>query len=276
VSLDYLIIGNVTKDLLPDGSFTIGGTVTYAARAALALGCHVTAVTSASPTLNLDSVLSGTEIVRLPAEETMTFENLYTPSGRKQFLHALAAPLDLDAVPHQWRQPDIVHLAPLASECDPKLIDAFPGALVGVTPQGWMRAWDHTGQVRVTDWADAADWLPRVDAAVLSLQDTGDDEATITHFAQLAPILVVTLGAEGCRVYANGEERRVPVVLVPETDPTGAGDIFAAAFFVRLCQTGDPWKAADFANRVAALSVRRTGWASTPTREEIAGVMRDE
>jgi sugar/nucleoside kinase (ribokinase family) len=39
-------------------------------------------------------------------------------------------------------------------------------------------------------------------------------------------------------------------------NPTGAGDIFAAAFLFRLHQTkGNPWEAAEFANHVAATSV---------------------
>jgi len=52
-------------------------------------------------------------------------------------------------------------------------------------------------------------------------------------------------------------------------DPTGAGDVFAAAFFIRLSQTRDPWEAARFATQVAARSVTRRGMESTPTREEM-------
>jgi sugar/nucleoside kinase (ribokinase family) len=271
-----LIVGHVARDLLPDGSFTVGGTATYSARTALALGCRVSVVTSAAPDLDLVLPLSGSEVVRRPADATTTFENIYTPSGREQFLHALAAPLNLDAVPRRWRQPDIVHLAPLAGECDPALADAFPGALVGVTPQGWMRAWDHSGRVHVSDWPGADDPLPRIDAAVISRDDVGGDEATIARLAGLTPILVVTLGLEGCQVYASGEERHVPVAPAHEIDATGAGDVFAAAFFARLYQSGDPWAAAHFANLVAALSVGRAGWASTPTREEIERVVSGE
>lgn len=270
VSVDYMIIGNITQDLQPDGGYTIGGTVTYSARTALAMDCRVSVVTSAAPSLDLDEVLSGIDVERIPSEQTMTFENVYTPAGREQFLHALASPLDLDAVPQRWREPDVVHLAPLAGECDPALADAFPGALVGVTPQGWMRAWDDDGRVHYSAWHGAAELLPRADAAVLSIKDVANDEGMIEHFARLVPVLVVTLGPEGCRVYAEGDVRRVPVTPVPEADPTGAGDIFAAAYFVRLHQGDDPWLAAHLANCVASVSVKRAGWAGTPTRDEIA------
>lgn len=274
MSVDYLIIGHVTQDLLPDGRYSIGGTATYAARTALAVGCRVGVVTSTARDLDLSDALSSCEVTRLISEKTTTFENIYTPSGRTQYLHAVAAPLGLDAVPQRWRQPDIVHLAPLASEIDTTLADAFPGALVGVTPQGWLRTWDDVGRVRVSDWDAAVDVLPRIDVAVLSKDDVGGDEATIAHFARLAPILVVTLGAEGCRVYAHGEERHVPVTPVPEVDPTGAGDIFAAAYFVRLRQSDDPWLAAQFANCVAALSVKQVGWAGTPTKDDVSNAVQ--
>jgi hypothetical protein len=270
--VDYLIIGTVTKDLLQDGTFTIGGTVTYAARTALAIGCQVRVITSAAPEFDLDLVLSGCDVMRVPAEDTVTFENVYTPSGRQQYLHAQAESLDLGAVPRVWRKPDIVHLAPLAGDVDPALADAFPGALVGVTPQGWLRAWDEKGRVSYRDWADAEQVLPRVDAVIMSQEDVSGDEATIRRFAASARILVVTMGAAGCRVFANGQERRVPVKPMNEVDPTGAGDIFAAAYLIHFRQVGDPWLAAHYANCVASLSVSRSGWAGTPGPDDIAGI----
>jgi sugar/nucleoside kinase (ribokinase family) len=268
-SLFYLIVGHVTQDLLPDGEFTVGGTATYSGRTALALGNRVAVVTSIAPDLDVDAILDGCEVLRVPSETTTTFKNVYTPAGREQFLYATSAYLDPGAVPPRWRQPDIVHLAPLTSGCDYALARAFPGALVAATPQGWMRDRDHTGRVQVSDWPDAEQLLPYLDAAVISEADVGGDQAAIQRMARLTRILAVTLGPEGCLVYVEGRAQHVPVAPQDEVDPTGAGDIFAAAFFTRLRQSGDPLAAARFANAVAALSVVRAGWASTPTREEI-------
>jgi sugar/nucleoside kinase (ribokinase family) len=272
--IDYLIIGHVVQDLLPDGSYTFGGTATYAARTALALGCRVGIVTSVAPDLLLKPVLSGCEVMRVPAERTTTFENIYTPQGRQQYLHAVASRLDLRAVPPRWRNPDIVHIAPLADECDPALVTAFPGALVGVTPQGWMRGWDGDGRVFFKGWPHLKEVLPHVDAAVLSQEDVAGDLALLSQMASRALILVVTLSERGCRVHVGRQARVIPVEPVKEVDPTGAGDIFAAVFFVRLQQLGDPWAAARFANRVGALSVLRSGWAATPTAEEISALVQ--
>jgi len=61
-------------------------------------------------------------------------------------------------------------------------------------------------------------------------------------------------------VFHRGEMRNVPVTPVQEADPTGAGDIFAAAFLTRLYRNNcDPWEAARFANNIAAATVRSIG-----------------
>ena len=82
-------------------------------------------------------------------------------------------------------------------------------------------------------------------------------------------ILVVTEGAEGDRLYWNGDTRHFRPRKKYHGDATGAGDIFAASFFIRLYQTRDPWEAARFATQLAAHSVKRQGLSSIPTPEEI-------
>jgi sugar/nucleoside kinase (ribokinase family) len=80
---------------------------------------------------------------------------------------------------------------------------------------------------------------------------------------------VVTEGAAGARVYWNGDVRRLRPPKMDEIDSTGAGDIFAAAFFIRLYLTRDPWESARFANQIAATSVTKRGLDGIPTSEEI-------
>ena len=268
VELDYLVIGHATRDLA-DGSFTIGGTVSYAARTARALGCRVGIVTSADPTLDLSGALDGVMLARTPAAATTTFENVYTTTGRRQVLHTLAETLTPAALPPDWRA-TIVHVGPVARECDRALANSLGDGFVGVTPQGWMRRWDRAGRVNSSRWENAEPWLARADGVVLSEEDVAGADALIARYAAQTRVLVVTQGAAGCTIYAEGCVRHFPAPVVDEMDPTGAGDIFATAFFVWLQRSGDPWLAARLANCVAASSVTRTGLASTPTPEEIA------
>jgi len=268
VELDYLVIGHVTRDLAGD-AFTIGGTVSYSSRTALALGCRVGVVTSASQDLVLDEVFQGIELCRVPSDVTTTFENIYLPGERQQILHSVADVLMPDALPANWSA-DIVHIGPIARECSVSLSQAFDGAFLGITPQGWMRRWDEQGHVGYGEWEDAESWLARADSVVLSDEDVRGDQSVVASYAAQTKLLVVTHGVVGCTVYQNGRSRHFDAQSVRQVDPTGAGDIFAAAFFVALRHGNDPWRAAHFANCVAACSVTRSGLAAVPAPHEIA------
>lgn len=266
-SIDYLIIGHVAKDLTHEGP-VIGGTVAYSGRTAHALGLCVGAVTSTGPDLDIGP-LSDLRMKCLPAENSTTFENRSTPKGRQQRLHALAHTIELNDIPHQWHSSHIVHLGPIADEVDPNLIYQFPDKLVCITPQGWLRRWDESGFISLTSWHQIKELLPNVNAIVLSLEDLIGNHQAAREMASLCDILAVTDGANGALVFWKNEERHIPAPRVVEVDSTGAGDIFAAAFFIRLYQTKDPWESTLFANFLAANSVTRKGLESVPTIDEV-------
>lgn len=265
--INYLIIGHLTRDLSPSGP-RLGGTAAYAGLTAHALGLRVGIVTSWGAELPLGN-LRHIPIISYPAEHSTTFENIYTEKGRVQIVHTVAPLLDYHLIPEPWRQAPIVHLGPVAQEVEPGLVRHFPTSLVGLTPQGWLRAWDETGRVHPSEWPEATFTLQQSGAAVLSVEDMQYDEGRIEEMAAAARILVVTEGAAGARVYWNGDVRRFRPPQVEEIDSVGAGDIFAAAFFIRLYLTRDPWESARFANQVAATSVTRCGLDGIPTPEEI-------
>jgi len=256
VHIDYLLVGHVSHDYTCEG-VRPGGSVTFAGRTVQALGQRPGIITSAATDANL-SALAGLPLHIIPAEQTTTFENLYTANSRQQLLHGRAARLTADIWPADWASPAIVHLAPIADEVDPDWAGRFPDSVLGLTPQGWLRAWDGEGRVFPRDWRDAARILPLATAVVLSEEDLGSANQ-LTLFRRYSRLLVLTAGAQGCHVYWRGEQRHFSAPAVNQVDPTGAGDIFAAAFFLRLAQTENPWQAAEFANRIAALSVTADG-----------------
>jgi sugar/nucleoside kinase (ribokinase family) len=141
--------------------------------------------------------------------------------------------------------------------------------MLGLTPQGWLRAWDGEGRVHTGAWPEALHALAKANAAVLSIEDVAGDEEQIEAMANTCRVLAVTEGAAGARLYWNGDLRRFHALQVEEVDPTGAGDIFAAAFFWRFSATHDPWAAAQFATHLASYSVARRGLAGIPRKEEI-------
>lgn len=264
----YLAIGHISKDIVP-GGWTFGGAVTYASRAARALGCVAQVITSTETDLDVRPALLDIEVFNTPSSQTTTFENIYTAAGRRQILHALASTLTPDRLALNF-QADIVHLAPIAQEVDPGWLDRFDDGLIGVTPQGWLRQWDAQGHVSPIEWTQAANVLPKAHAAIVSIEDIGHDEDRVRAWADLARLLVVTRGARGCTVFVSGKPTDIPSPRRPQVlDTTGAGDIFAASFFVYLQQMGDPIRAARFANCIAARSITRHGLDSVPTPAEI-------
>jgi sugar/nucleoside kinase (ribokinase family) len=144
-----------------------------------------------------------------------------------------------------------------------------------VTPQGWLRTWDNQGRVQPSRWEDASQILRDAGAAIISLEDVAEDENTIEEMAAHCPIFLVTEGLYGARVYWHGDVRRFTAPSVTEVNATGAGDIFAAAFFTRYHKTRDPWESARFANQLAAKSVTRSGLASVPTRIEVKNAITE-
>lgn len=266
---DYLLIGTVCQDMVDTG-FLIGGTVAYSGLTARNLGCQTAAITSFAEDFAFLPILSGIEVLRQPSPVTTTYQNIYVDGRRQQYVRAVASPIARSLVPPEWTQARIVHIGPLVQEVDPNIVDLFPNSLIGITPQGWMRHWDETGRVRPTRWHPPADLLRRTKVLVLSEEDVGGDLSIIDEYARQIEILVLTSGWKGSSVYWQGQVTFLPAPEVREVDPTGAGDVFAAAYLVRLHETGDPIAAARFANCVASCSVERRGIDGIPTPQEMA------
>lgn len=272
--VDYLILGHLAADLTPDG-LRLGGTAAYAALTARALGMRVGIVTSVPDDFDLAAPLAPLQMARLPADRPTTFENTYDAGGKRhQLLSGQATPLTPKAVPTEWLRAPIVHLAPIIDEVPPQFASLFPNALLGVTPQGWLRTWDEAGHVRPARWDDPDGILETATAVVLSIEDIGFDEDIANQYAAQAHILAVTRGGEGCSVHWQDGWQHFPAPSVSLVDPTGSGDIFAAAYFHRLHVTHDPHEAARFAVQIASASVTRPGIQAIPTPADIQQAMQ--
>jgi hypothetical protein len=265
--VDYLVLGHITEDTTPTGQ-RLGGSAAFAALTAQVLGLRVGIITSVDEGTPLEA-LHGIPILRVPSPSTTTFQNTATPRGRQQVLLARAAPISLQGMPDTWRRAAIVHLAPVAQEMTADIANPFSASLLGITPQGWMRTWDAAGRVSACKWESSEVLLPKAGAVIFSREDIGGDELSIEAMSHQTRLLVVTEAASGCVLYWNGDRRRFRAPKVLEVDDIGAGDVFAAAFFVRLHATRDPWEAARYATLLAARSVTRPGLQGIPTPAEI-------
>lgn len=279
---DLLTVGHVTRDVHADGSFSLGGTVSFASLTAARLGASAAVVTRADAQLaaQLPQLLPGIALAVRPSAETTTFDNRYHDGFRTQYLLARADTLQADDVPEAWRAAPIVLLAPLAQELDPGIFALFPrrpGALIAATPQGWLRRRDADGRVWPAPWTAAEQMLPALDALILSHDDLlpfadgkrAEADAILADWSQHVPLLVATDGRYGATLFQHGQPARFPAYSAREIDPTGAGDVFAAAFLIHLSRHADPPAAVDFANAVASLSVEHEGITGIPTLEQV-------
>ena len=86
--------------------------------------------------------------------------------------------------------------------------------------------------------------------------------------------LAFTRAERGAELCHRGVWRRIDAFPAAAVDPTGAGDVFAAAFLIRYRETGDPWEATRFAACAASFIVESEGLANTPDRMMIEERLR--
>jgi sugar/nucleoside kinase (ribokinase family) len=146
---------------------------------------------------------------------------------------------------------------------------AAPGRLVGATPQGWLRGWDAAGTVQPVPCGDLPDRLRGVDTVALSEEDLAAEPAGATRLAAGGRRVALTRGARGVRVLQGADVWDEPACPARPRDPTGAGDVFAATWFVRLAMGDNALAAARYATCAAAWTVERHGLAGVPTAAEI-------
>ncbi|HEY6406407.1 MAG TPA: PfkB family carbohydrate kinase, partial [Ktedonobacteraceae bacterium] len=94
-------------------------------------------------------------------------------------------------------------------------------------------------------------------------------DALLASWSLQVPLLVATDGRHGATLFQHGQTERFQAYPAHEVDPTGAGDVFAAAFLCHLHKHGNPRAAVNFANCVSSFSVEKKGANGIPTMEMV-------
>ncbi len=270
---DFLVVGHVAKDVDANG-WRLGGTVAYAATQASRLGLNAAIVTCASADVDLARLLPHIRIHCIPSETTTTFENRYQEGRRVQRVWSQAPAISTEDVPQALHSARIVLLGPLLSEVMPAMAALFSGSLVGCCLQGWLRDASGDGLVRRRPWPQEAS-LSGANVAFVSEEDMQDDANALARWQREADIVVVTNGRGGATVWTERKQRRIAAFPHVEVDPTGAGDVFAAAFMAAFDETRDVAAAARFADAAAGLSVEGVGTTKAPTRADVERVLAE-
>ena len=262
-------MGHLTEDLTPDGP-RLGGAAAFAGLLAHRFGVPTTILTAVDAAFPYLEALAGIPVRRVRSRNRTRFRNRYRPDGsREQTILSRAAVIPESEV-HQsvtgLPPGSAVLYVPVANELGGT--GALPrprgrGALAGAAPQGLIRRWDAAGRVS-THWsARALGRLAGLD--FLSLSETELPEGR----ALRAPLVAVTRGRRGAELRGS----HFPTIEIPpfpgaEVDPTGAGDVFAAALFLGLWNGAPAADAARLAAAAAAISIESPGTGGIPTLEE--------
>jgi hypothetical protein len=243
----------------------------YAAAVARGLGRRVGVVTAAPADVVAAGLPVGVAVARADVPEATSYENVYTPAGRIQYLRAPGRPIPPETLPPAWEDAAVALLGPVFHEVGAALAARFRGS-VGICGQGFLRRAGPDGRVTPMppeEW-DALPVLRRARVLFLSEEDLAGGAGADVPAAWLSatPITVLTAGWRGARVYEAGRWYDVPAFPVEEIDPTGAGDSFAAGFMVALDDGAAAVEAARFGAAVASFTVEAPGHVS-PTRQAV-------
>jgi sugar/nucleoside kinase (ribokinase family) len=243
------VVGNLARDEIAGESPRAGGGPYHCARALRLLPERSKIVArSADQSLFPPLVALGVPVTRVPGTATSSFAFHYDGDVRIMTVTGLGDVWRPDSArlldPGGW-----VHVAPLArSDFPAETLAAYArkGRRISFDGQGLVRP-ERTGPL-VLDAAYDPDLLRHV--AILKLAE--EEAAVLGDLTALGvPEVVVTHGTRGCHVYANGRVEHVPAMGL-DVDPTGAGDMFSAAYMAARAAGQSPTAAARRASTVVA------------------------
>jgi hypothetical protein len=298
---DYIAVGHVTRDVIEDragGSVSqAGGGAFYSGLQAARLGLRTLILTQGLPheiRALLEPFSDELDLRVIPAKHTTTLSTRGSGARRSQRLLAWAGPI----VEPLTLDTEILHLAPVARETP----TTWQGhsRFVGLTPQGLVRRWGRGEQLplaRLGAGSPLGDvplagahealfgdvspvdldpqTLPeRFSAAVISEDECESCQALFTVARRGGAYVAVTAGSRPATVHlpapAAGSVVQAEVPrLIEARDDLGAGDVFAAAFFVALSEGRGPLEAASLGNAAAALRIAGVGPGAIATRAQI-------
>ncbi len=250
-----------------------GGVVHHAGLALLRLGARVRVVTRINPSdADLLAPLrrEGAEIRALESRFTTTYCNDYTGPVDHHELLWTSDPIAAKDLPAEWRRADLIQLGPLhRRDLEPEVAGAVDG-LVGLDLQGLVRR-QASGRVELAPNPRLPHFLTQVQ--VVHANDSEVEVAvagdSLEQFVQRHCIgeMIVTHGAGGARVLANGRSVELPARPTGGHHLVGSGDVFLATYLFLRSAGGLPEDAAAGAVEVCSHRIEHgeIPWNFRPT-----------
>jgi 1D-myo-inositol 3-kinase len=267
---DYTTVGHVTIDVLEDGSTQPGGAAFYSALQAARLGLSAQILTRGNER-EIEELLEPyrdeLELRIQPARRTTTLQTSGHGESRSQRVLAWAGPIteDLDF------DTSILHLAPVARETPMRWRGG--AGFLALTPQGLAREWSgprkQIGGCLPSQGALAL--AERCRAIVLSEHERRSCTRLIDRARDASAVIAITAGDRPNTILTpDGRVLELAVPLVEDVvEDLGAGDVFAAAFFIALAGGQPAREAVALANAAAALRMGARGGGAVGRLGEI-------
>ncbi|HTO09489.1 MAG TPA: PfkB family carbohydrate kinase [Myxococcota bacterium] len=262
LGLSALVLGAITRDVEPGGASSAGGVVHYAGLAFAALGANARIVTRCRPQ-DAPELLGALRAARvetraLPSRETTTYANDYSGSEDLHELLATSDPIAPADLPPDWRAADAIHLGPLhRRDILPETLSVLRGH-VGIDLQGLARERSPAG-TRLAPNAELKDYLAHVSVAKAAEEEIAVllEGMTLRAFQReyALPELLVTRGARGALLVTHDGVDEIAAVPAPRRFPTGAGDVFLAAYLFARAAGRSPRAAGRVAARASSAQI---------------------
>lgn len=250
------LLGNLSRDLLPEQPPRVGGGPYHGARALQRLRVPARIIARCALT-DRDALLPplialGTPVRYVAGQSTATFEISYVGDVREMRIDALGdvwLPTDLPPLTSsRW-----AHVAPLARQ-------EFPAETLAALARRCRVSLDGQGLVRVPEVGPLrldANFDPEMLRHVWVLKLAEEEAEVLGDPAALGVReVLVTYGSRGCTVYWGGRSELILAHGV-DKDPTGAGDAFSTAYVVARNAGFSPPGAARRATAVVASLLNR-------------------
>lgn len=287
-AFDTIIVGNlsVDKNMWPKGQIenALGGAPTYSGSTFTSLGRktgifstvgrdHFSEVLRFCRSKNID-----TTGLLVSKHRTMIFQNSYNQDGtRKQKCLNKAPELFIKDIPKNYMDSEAFYVSPLAGEVDEKLLKGLrrKGNILMLDPQGLMRIIGKNGDVDIVLNKNMLERIFRLVDIVKIGKDEFNafdmDEKEIFDMLQKTGvrIAIITKGKDPVMISYGGRLFEIQTLNVEVEDPTGAGDVFGAAFLSEYMTGFDVEEAAKFATTAAGLKIKYKGSSGFPSKEDI-------
>jgi len=230
--IKIVVVGHITLDEY-DGKLVPGGSAYYCSRTYLALGAQVKLISTVGENFEFIEVFNDLDAFVKKIGQTTQFKNIYKKDSiRQQISIAQAEPIRPDAIPEDFKQCDILHLAPVLGEIDIKLwVNLVKSRFVAVGLQGWLRRIDDSKIVLPKKCDISDEEFKKLNLVCLSEEDIQGQSELLDRILKFVPTVALTHGKNGYDIYNDGIKNSYGVYRTVEIDPTGAGDVFASGFF---------------------------------------------